>query len=144
VVAGYPWVIVAIVALLVPAAAADDLTVQALTSHEWRAFSDVYAALPRDGYPMVFHPQGTVDTPNLARVAQWTLTAGELELQEKDGETLWSLHWYPTRNLLVSCPRSPQSPLPSLVLALPGATTTSVQEGLSALGLRRCGPTATR
>jgi hypothetical protein len=84
-----------------------------------------------------------VDTPDLARVAQWTLNGGgELELQEKDGETLWSLHWYPARQLLVSCPRSAQSPVPPLVLAFPGTTLAAVEDSLSALGLRRCGPGA--
>jgi hypothetical protein len=139
------WLVVGIGVILHAVAGAADLTVESLTAHEWRAFSDVFPALPSDGYPVRFHSQGTVDTPNLARVAQWTLNGGgELELQEKDGEAVWSFHWYPARNLLVSCPRSPQSPVPPLVLALPGATLASVEDGLGALGLRRCGPGASR
>ena len=129
--------------ILHSAAGAADLTVDSLTAHEWRAFSTAFPALPREGYPVRFHSQGTVDTSGLARVAQWTLNGGdELELQEKDGETLWSLHWYPARQLLVSCPRSAQSPVPPLVLAFPGTTLAAVEDSLSALGLRRCGPGA--
>jgi hypothetical protein len=109
------WLVVGIGVILHAVAGAADLTVESLTAHEWRAFSDVFPALPSDGYPVRFHSQGTVDTPNLARVAQWTLNGGgELELQEKDG------------------------------VALPGATLASVEDGLGALGLRRCGPGASR
>ena len=137
------WLLVGLGLILHTAAGAADLTVDSLTAHEWRAFSAAFPAVPREGYPVRFHSQGTVDTPGLARVAQWTLNGGdELELQEKDGETLWSLHWYPARQLLVSCPRSAQSPVPPLVLAFPGTTLAAVEDGLSALGLRRCGPGA--
>jgi hypothetical protein len=137
------WLLLGLGVILHTAAGAADLTVDSLTAHEWRAFSAAFPALPREGYPVRFHSQGTVDTPGLARVAQWTLNGGdELELQEKDGETLWSLHWYPARQLLVSCPRSAQSPVPPLVLAFPGTTLAAVEDGLSALGLRRCGPGA--
>ena len=137
------WLLVGLGVILHSAAGAADLTVDSLTAHEWRAFSAAFPAVPREGYPVRFHSQGTVDTPGLARVAQWTLNGGdELELQEKDGETLWSLHWYPARQLLVSCPRSAQSPVPPLVLAFPGTTLAAVEDGLSALGLHRCGPGA--
>jgi hypothetical protein len=138
------WLVVGLGVMLPAGAGAADLTVESLTGHEWRAFSDVFPASPGEGYPVFFHPQGTVDTPNLPRVAQWTLNGDDLELQEKDGETVWLFHWYPARSLLVSCPRSPQSPVPPLVLALPGATLASVEDGLGALGLRRCGPGAPR
>ena len=130
------------VGVVVPAlAGAADLTPERLTAQEWRAFSDVFPTLPGDGYPIRLRPQGTVETANLARVTQWMLSsAGELALQEKDGESLWMFRWYPAQNLLVSCPRAPQSAFPPLVLAPPGSTLTSVGDGLRALGLTRCGP----
>jgi hypothetical protein len=126
-------------------AAAADLTLERLTAQEWRVFSDVFPRLPADGYPIRFHPQGTVETANLARAAQWTLNgSGQLELLEKDGETVWTFRWYPERNLLVSCPRSPQSPVPPLVLAPPGSTIDSVGASLRVLGVSRCGPGPSR
>jgi hypothetical protein len=127
------------------AGASDDLTLERLTAQEWRVFSNVFPTLPRDGYPIRFRPQRTVETANLARVASWTVNdAGDLELLEKDGETVWTFQWYPDRDLLVSCPRSPQSPVPPLVLAPPGSTIASVDESLRALGLSRCDPGASR
>jgi len=126
-------------------AAAGDLTQERLTAQEWRVFSDVFPQLPADGYPIRFHPQGTVETANLARAAQWTLNgSGQLELLEKDGEAVWTFHWYPERNLLVSCPRSAQSPVPPLVLAPPGSTVDSVAATLRSLGVSRCGPGPSR
>ncbi len=116
------WVVLGIGVVVHAVAGAADLTPERLTAQEWRAFSDVSPTLPGDGYPIRLRPQGTVETANLARVTQWMLnSAGELALPEKDGE-------------------SPQSAFPPLVLAPPGSTITSVDEGLRALGLTRCGP----
>jgi len=122
------------------AVGADDLTPERITVREWRVFSDVFPVLPNDGSPIRLRPQGTVETATLARVTQWTLNAGgELELQEKDGESVWVLHWFPAQGLLVSCAGPPHTAMPALVLAPPGSTTASVAEGLRALGLTRCG-----
>jgi hypothetical protein len=140
------WVVIGLGVLChAGAGASEDLTLEGLTAQEWRVFSDVFPTLPRDGYAIRFRPQRTVETANLARVASWTVNdAGELALLEKDGETVWTFRWYPDRNLLVSCPRSPQSPVPPLVLAPPGSTIASVDASLRALGLSRCGPDASR
>jgi len=135
------WVVIGLGLLGHAIAGASDLTLERLTAQEWRVFSDVFPMLPRDGYSIRFRPQRTVETANLAPVASWTVNdAGELELRGKDGDTVWTFRWYPDRNLLVSCPRSPQSPFPPLVLAPPGSTIDSVDEGLRALGLSRCDP----
>jgi len=143
---GLSWVVIGLGLLgHAIAGASDDLTLEGLTAQEWRVFSDVFPTLPRDGYPIRFRPQRTVETSNLARVASWTVNdAGDLELREKDGETVWTFRWYPDRTLLVSCPRSAQAPVPPLVLAPPGSTIDSVDESLRALGLSRCGPDASR
>ena len=139
------WVVIGLGLLGRAIAGASDLTVEGLTAQEWRVFSDVFPMLPGDGYPIQFRPQRTVETANLARVASWTVNeAGELELREKDGETVLTFRWYPDRNLLVSCPRSPQSSVPPLVLAPPGSTIDSVDASLRALGLSRCGAAAAR
>lgn len=120
-------------------AVASDLKPERLTAQEWRLFSDVFPMLPGEGYPIRFRPQGTVETANLARVARWALNgASELELRAEDGTTLWTFRWYPEKNLLVSCPRSPRSPVPPVALAPPGSTIASVSDGLKALGLYRC------
>jgi hypothetical protein len=135
------WLLVALVALGPAVVDAGDLTPERLTATEWRVFSDVGPALSNDGYPIRFRPQGTVETATLARVTQWTLNAGgELELQEKDGESVWVLHWFPAQGLLVSCAGPPHAAMPPLVLAPPGATLDSVGAGLRTLGLARCGP----
>jgi hypothetical protein len=119
---------------------ADDLTPERVTAREWRVFSDAFPVLPNDGYPIRLRPQGTVETATLPRVTQWTLNAdGELELQEKDGESVWVLHWFPVPGLLVSCAGPPHAAMPPLVLAPPGSTRASVGDNLRALGLTRCG-----
>lgn len=121
-------------------AAGSDLNPKRLTSHEWRLFSDVFPMLPGEGYPIRLHPDGTVETVNLALVARWGLNgAKELELQAQDGTTLWTFRWYPEKTLMVSCPRSAKSPVPPTVLAPFGSTATSVSDGLRELGLYRCG-----
>jgi hypothetical protein len=140
-VAACAWLLIVLCVLVSAVAGADDLTPERLTAREWRAFSDVFPALPSDGHPIRLRPQGTVETATLARVTQWTLNAGgELELREKDGESVWVLRWFPAQGLLVSCAGPPHAAMPPLVLAPPGSTTTSVGESLRALGLTRCGP----
>jgi hypothetical protein len=119
-------------------------TPERLTGTEWRLFSDVFPMLPGGGYAIRFYPQGTVDTDQLARVGGWALNGtGDLELREKDGETLWTFRWYPEQQVLVSCPRAATSAVPPLALAPAPATADAVGGRLRALGLQRCQPGTT-
>lgn len=139
------WVLIALGVIGPGLAGAEDLTAERLTAREWRLFSDVFPMLPGQGHPLRLRPRGKVETANLAGAARWMLTgAGELELQDKDGAALWTFRWYSQKALLVSCPRSPQSPTPPLALAPPGSTVDSVNDGLRALGLYRCPAGAVR
>ncbi|TQV78061.1 hypothetical protein FKG94_13340 [Exilibacterium tricleocarpae] len=111
------------------------LTAAVVTDHRWRVFSDIFPALPRNGYSISLNADGSAASGNFSDVAQWAInTAGELELRTADGYPSLTFRWYPSHRVLVDC-RGRGSP--PMILALADSYAV-VAKALRELGIERC------
>lgn len=77
----------------------------------WRLTGLVFAAAPRGGFPITFHPDGTVVTSNLGGITRWSLRDDELVLSGDERLEVIRLRWLPDRGVFRHCPVPSRIPL---------------------------------
>jgi hypothetical protein len=77
----------------------------------WRLTGLVFAAAPRGGFPITFHPDGTVVTSNLGGITRWSLLDDELVLSGDQRIEVIRLKWLPDRGVFRHCPVPSRIPL---------------------------------
>jgi hypothetical protein len=78
---------------------------------KWRLTGLVFALAPSDGFPITFHPDGTVVTSNLGGITRWSLRDDELVLSGDHRTQVIRLKWLPDRGVFRHCPVPSRIPL---------------------------------
>jgi hypothetical protein len=86
------------------------LTRDTFLATKWRLTGLVFALVPRDGFPITFHPDGTVVT-NLGGITRWTLRDDELVLSGDRPTSVIRLKWLPDRGVFRHCPVPSKIPI---------------------------------
>ena len=92
--------IVATVLTAPHAATANQATVtrDAFLATKWRLIGPMFSMVPFDGFPITFHPDGTVETRNLG-ITRWSLDGDELVLSGDRHTRDIRLKWLPDRGV---------------------------------------------
>jgi hypothetical protein len=101
------------------------MTREAFLATTWRLTGPMFAVAPRDGFPITFHPDGTVVTSHLGGITRWSLRDDELVLSGDQRTQVIRLKWLPDRAVFRLCPVSSRIPL----YVFPEATTNPLDIG---------------
>jgi hypothetical protein len=78
---------------------------------KWRLTGLMFSVVPLDGFPIAFHPDGTVVTRNLGGITRWSLRGDELVLSGDRRTRVIRLKWLPDRGVFRHCPVPSKIPL---------------------------------
>ena len=87
------------------------MTRETFLATKWRLTGLAFAVAPRDGFPITFHPDGTVMTSNLGGITKWSLRDDELELSGDQRTQVIRLKWLSDRGVFRHCPVPSRMPL---------------------------------
>jgi hypothetical protein len=87
------------------------ITQETFLATKWRLTGLVFAAAPLNGFPITFHPDGTVMTRNLGGITRWSLRDDELELSGDQRTQVIRLKWLPDRRVFRHCQVPSKIPL---------------------------------
>jgi hypothetical protein len=87
------------------------MTRETFLATKWRLTGLAFAVAPRDGFPITFHPDGTVMTSNLGGITKWSLRDDELELSGNQRIQVIRLKWLSDRGVFRHCPVPSRMPL---------------------------------
>ena len=80
------------------------MTRETFLATKWRLTGLVFAVVPLDGFPITFHPDGTVVTNNLGGITTWSLRDDQLVLSGDQHTQVIRLRWLPDRGVFRHCP----------------------------------------
>jgi hypothetical protein len=63
-----------------PTAQQDRMTRDKFLATKWRLSGTIFSVMPPEGFPITFHPEGTVSTRNLGGITTWSVADDELVL----------------------------------------------------------------
>ena len=101
------------------------MTRETFLATKWRLTGLVFAVAPLDGFPITFHPDGTVVTSNLGGITRWSLRDDELVLSSDQRTQVIRLKWLPDRGVFRHCPVPSRIPL----YVFPEAITDPLSSG---------------
>jgi len=87
------------------------MTRETFLATKWRLTGLVFAVAPLDGFPITFHPDGTVGTSNLGGITRWSLRDDELVLSGDQRTQVVRLKWLHDRGVFRHCPVPSRIPL---------------------------------
>jgi hypothetical protein len=105
--------IAATVLTTLPAVTANQAVMTRATflARKWRLTGLVFSLTPIAGFPITFHPDGTVVTSNLGGITRWSLRNDELVLSGDQRAQVIRLKWLPDRGVFRHCPVPSRIPL---------------------------------
>ena len=78
---------------------------------KWRLIGPMWSMIPFDGFPITFHPDGTVETRNLGGITRWSLDGDELVLSGDRHTPDTRLKWLPDHGVFRHCHLPEKVPL---------------------------------
>jgi hypothetical protein len=84
------------------------MTRDTLLATKWRLAGAMFSMMPADGFPITFHPDGSVETKNLGGITRWSLEGDELVLSggehdTQNGAKPIRMTWLPDRRMFREC-----------------------------------------